>query len=123
MTAGTLALILVSVSLSALAQIAFKFGVGGAGGHPVPVGGAAAGLVNAMLTPGVVVGLALYGFGTLLWLTALARVDVSQAYPFVGLGFVLTAILGCVIFGDPLTPQRIAGILVVVGGVWLVAQS
>jgi multidrug transporter EmrE-like cation transporter len=123
MTAGTLALILVSVSLSALAQISFKLGVNGGWGRAVPAGGAAAGLVGSMLTPGVVVGLALYGFGTLLWLTALARVDVSQAYPFVGLGFVLTAILGYAMFGDPMTPQRIAGILVVVGGVWLVAQS
>jgi multidrug transporter EmrE-like cation transporter len=123
MTGATLALILVSVSLSALAQISFKLGVTGASSHPIPAGGMAAGLVNSMLTPGVVVGLALYGFGTLLWLTALARVDVSQAYPFVGLGFVLTAILGYAVFGDPLTPQRIAGILVVMGGVWLVAQS
>jgi multidrug transporter EmrE-like cation transporter len=122
MTLGTLGLILVSVSLSALAQISFKLGVTGAN-QAVPVGGAAAGLIGSLLTPGVMVGLALYGFGTLLWLTALARVEVSQAYPFVGLGFVLTAILGYVIFGDPLTPQRIAGILVVMGGIWLVAQS
>jgi multidrug transporter EmrE-like cation transporter len=123
MTGGTLGLILVSVSLSALAQISFKLGVSGAANQAVPVGGAAAGLIGSLLTPGVMVGLALYGFGTLLWLTALARIDVSQAYPFVGLGFVLTAILGYVIFGDPLTPQRIAGILVVMGGIWLVAQS
>jgi multidrug transporter EmrE-like cation transporter len=122
-TGGTLALILVSVSLSALAQISFKLGVTGAAGHPVVVGGMAGGLINSMLTPGVIVGLALYGFGTLLWLTALARVDVSQAYPFVGLGFVLTAILGYAFFGDALTPQRIVGIFVVMGGVWLVAQS
>jgi multidrug transporter EmrE-like cation transporter len=122
-TGGTLALILVSVSLSALAQISFKLGVTGAWSHPVVAGGVAGGLVNSMLTPGVIVGLALYGFGTLLWLTALARVDVSRAYPFVGLGFVLTAILGYAFFGDALTPQRIVGILVVMGGVWLVAQS
>jgi drug/metabolite transporter (DMT)-like permease len=122
-TWGTLAIILVSVSLSALAQISFKLGVTGAWSHPVAAGGMAGELVNSILTPGVIVGLGLYGCGTLLWLTALARVDVSQAYPFVGLGFVLTAVLGYVIFGEPLTPQRIAGILVVMGGVWLVAHS
>jgi drug/metabolite transporter (DMT)-like permease len=124
MTAVTLALILISVSLSALAQISFKMGVSGAAmNHSVNAGGVAAGLANSMLTPGVMVGLALYGCGTLLWLSALSRVDVSQAYPFVGLGFVLTAILGYMFFGEPLTPQRIAGIFVVMGGVWLVAQS
>ena len=123
MTGERSALILVSVSLSALAQISFKLGVARASGHAMPGGGVAAGLASSMLTPGVMVGLALYGCGTLLWLTALARVDVSQAYPFVGLGFVLTAVLGYMFFGEPLTPQRIAGILVVMGGIWLVAQS
>ena len=120
MTASTLALILVSVSLSALAQICFKFGVAASA---VSGGGVVAHLVHSIRTPGIMAGLALYGFGTLLWLTALGRVEVSQAYPFVGLGFVLTAILGCAIFGDAMGPQRIIGILVVVGGIALVAQS
>jgi multidrug transporter EmrE-like cation transporter len=120
---STLALILVSVSLSALAQISFKLGVTGASNHAVAGGGAVVVLANSMLTPGVLVGLALYGCGTLLWLTALTRVDVSLAYPFVSLGFVLTAILGYTFFGEPLTAERIAGILVVIGGVWLVAHG
>lgn len=122
MSGATLALILVSVSLSAVAQVCFKLGVtasAAAGGS----GGAVARLAQSILTPGIMVGLALYGLGTLLWLTALGRVEVSQAYPFVGLGFVLTAILGCAIFGDSLNPQRIAGILVVISGIALVAQS
>jgi multidrug transporter EmrE-like cation transporter len=120
---GTLALILVSVSLPALAQISFKLGVAGASSHTMAGGSAAVVLANSMLTPGVLVGLALYGCGTLLWLTALARVDVSQAYPFVGLGFILTAILGYMFFGEALSVERIAGILVVIGGVWLVAHG
>jgi multidrug transporter EmrE-like cation transporter len=122
MTASTLTLILVSVSLSALAQISFKFGVTAAAASGSG-SGMVAQLIHSMLTPGIVAGLALYGFGTLLWLSALGRVDVSQAYPFVGLGFVLTAILGYALFGDPLGPQRIVGILVVIAGIALVAQS
>jgi multidrug transporter EmrE-like cation transporter len=120
---ATLGLILISVGLSALAQISFKLGISGAWSHPVGAGGVAAELTNSIFTPGVMVGLGLYGLGTLLWLTALSRVDVSQAYPFVGLGFVLTAILGYLFFGEPLSAQKIAGIMVVIGGVWLVAQS
>jgi multidrug transporter EmrE-like cation transporter len=120
---ATLGLILISVGLSALAQISFKFGIAGAWTHPVGAGGVAAELTNSIFTPGVMLGLGLYGLGTLLWLTALSRVDVSQAYPFVGLGFVLTAILGYMCFGEPLTAERIAGIFVVIGGIWLVAHG
>lgn len=113
MTAATLALILVSVTLSALAQISFKFGVDAAGGR----------LLDALLTPGVLVGLALYGLGTLLWLSALGRVEVSQAYPFVGLGFVLTAALGGMLFGDAVTAQRLLGMVLVGGGIVLIARG
>jgi drug/metabolite transporter (DMT)-like permease len=116
MTASTLLLILVSVTLSAVAQISFKFGMSS-------VAARQAGLVEALFTPGVMVGLALYGLGTLLWLSVLSRTEVSQAYPFVGLGFVLTAILGHLLFNDAIGPQRILGIFVVIGGIVLVARS
>lgn len=122
MTWATFGLILFSVSLSALAQISFKAGILGAWSHPVGPGGVAAELTNSIFTPGVMVGLALYGLGTLLWLTALSHVGGSQAYPFVGIGFLLTAVLGDVFFGEPLSAQKIAGIMLVIGGVCLVAQ-
>src|SRR6185503_18298636 len=116
MTASTLLLILVSVTLSAAAQISFKLGMSSATAR-------SAGLAEALFTPGVMTGLALYGFGTLVWLSVLGRTEVSQAYPFVGLGFVLTAILGHVLFNDAIGPQRILGILLVIGGIILVARS
>ena len=76
MTLGTLCLILISVSLSALAQVSFKFGV--AGTASVTQAGVVAMLRHALLTPGVLSGLTLYGLGTLLWLSVLRRIDVSQ---------------------------------------------
>jgi hypothetical protein len=46
---ATLALILISVGLSALAQISFKFGISAAWSHPVGAGGVAAELTNSFL--------------------------------------------------------------------------
>ncbi|MFC7739068.1 EamA family transporter [Roseomonas sp. GCM10028921] len=80
-------------------------------------------LLHALTTPGVLGGLALYGLGTLLWLSALSRVEVSQAYPFVALGFALTAIFGRLIFDDALGPMRLFGILIVIVGVYVIARS
>lgn len=122
MAPSTLALILVSVTLSAFAQIAFKLGVTTVR-DGAPATSAPATLLGYLLSPGVIAGLALYGVGTLLWLGVLSRVEVSQAYPFVGLGFVLTAVLGAVLFGDALSAPRIAGTLLVVLGIVLIAGS
>lgn len=123
MTPGTLALILVSVTLSACAQALFKLGVA-----PTPGQGAAASsligaMVATLLRPGILGGLALYGVGTLVWLRALAQTELSKAYPFVGLGFVMTAALGYAVFNEALGPSRLIGIALVIAGVVLVGRS
>jgi multidrug transporter EmrE-like cation transporter len=116
MNAQTLSLILVAVTMSAAAQILFKIGLTG----PAPV---ASGVIGALLTPAIAGGLALYGVGTLVWLAALSRVEVSQAYPFVGLGFVLTALFGHYLFGDRLSLHRVAGVLLVILGIVVIART
>ena len=124
MTLSTLMLIWISVSLSALAQVAFKFGVSS---RPVrdalAVGGAPAAVLSFATSPAILGGLALYGVGTLLWLNVLARTELSQAYPFVGLGFVLTAFLGYALFNDSLGPTRLLGTALVITGIILVARG
>ena len=118
-------LIMVSVSLSAFAQIALKSGME----SPVIQRALAdsASRLNAVLAIGlngwVIFGLALYVLGAMVWLLVLARLDVSQAYPFVGLGFILTMLLGALLLGEDLSATRIAGTLLVVAGVLLVSRS
>jgi multidrug transporter EmrE-like cation transporter len=124
MTIRVLTLILTSVCLSALAQIAFKLGLSS---EKVRValseGGTAKVVASFAMTPTILGGLVLYGIGTLLWLNALARTELSQAYPFVGLGFVFTAFFGYALFNDALSPMRLTGTAVVIAGIVLVARG
>lgn len=124
MTGTTLALILVSVTLSACAQVLFKLGVAPVPGQAVLPGASLIGTVlGILLRPGVLGGLALYGIGTVIWLRALAQTELSQAYPFVGLGFVMTAALGYLLFNEAIGPTRLIGIALVIAGVVLVGRS
>ncbi len=125
LTWQVLALIVVAVGLSALAQVALKHGMAG---QPVQAalsgGGGAVAVVLAIATsPGVVIGLAMYGLSAVLWLFVLARVDLSVAYAFVALGFLLVMALGVLVFGEPLSARKVLGTLLVAGGIWLVATS
>jgi len=122
MSLPTLLLILVAVTMSAIAQILFKLGLMSTS-PAVPSPAAASGLLTVLLTPGVLLGLTLYGLGTLVWLTALGRVEVSQAYPFVGLGFVLTAIFGHFLFGDQISLMRATGIALVIAGIIIISRT
>ena len=119
-----LALALVSVSMSAVAQVMFKFGMAMPAVRDAIAAGGALGVARAVaLNWFILAGLSLYGLGTVLWLAVLSRAELSQAYPFVGLSFVLTAILGYYLFSDALTLMRIAGIALIVAGVVLVGRG
>ena len=117
-------LILASVTLAAVAQITLKIGMSSPrvtdalvdGNHWIKVS-------TIATTPAVVGGLALYLFGAILWLLVLAQIDVTQAYPFVGLGFLITMALGMMLLGESVSSARIAGTVLVATGVLLVARS
>lgn len=125
MTYRLLLLILASVSLSAVAQLCLKLGVraAGASGLATGVEGAGRGMAAFLTSPFVIVGLGLYGFGALLWLYVLARLPLSAAYPFVGLGFVMTMLIGLLALGETLSAGRVAGTLLIAVGCILVARS
>ena len=113
---------LISVSLSAIAQVTMKHGVS----RPEiqnTLSDPIAALGHLAFNGFVITGLALYGASAVLWLFALAKLDVSVAYPFVGLGFLLTMFLGAILFGEPVGAARVVGTVLVVTGVILVAQS
>ncbi len=124
MTGTMLLLILVSVGLGAVAQVLMKLGMTAAPMREALATGAAAPVVLAVLTsPGVMGGLFLYGIATVLWLGVLSRVELSQAFPFVGLSFVLAAVLGYFVFAEAVSAMRVAGIALIVAGVVLVGRG
>ena len=124
MNGTILLLILASVGLGAVAQVLMKLGMTAEPMREVLATGAPVRVVVAVLTsPGVMGGLALYGIATVLWLGVLSRVELSQAYPFVGLSFVLAAVLGYFVFADAVSATRVAGIALIVAGVVLVGRG
>lgn len=116
------ALILVSVTASAIAQLLLKRGMSQSGvlaainaGQPLQTAAAVAS------NPWVLCGLTLYLSGALVWLLVLARVDASYAYPFVGIGFILTLVLGKFILGEAVTSMQVGGTVLVTLGIALIA--
>jgi len=117
-------LIIFSVSLSSVAQIILKTGMSVPHTQEVLVQGSYTDIILSLLTNWQVIsGLGLYFIGALAWLFVLARVDVSFAYPFVGLGFILTMILGALVLSETISVSRLVGTFLVVLGVALVARS
>lgn len=121
MTLRLFMLIIASVSLSAIAQVALKIGTStAAGGRASGIGGEISSIIQS---PMVIVGLGLYGFGAVLWLFVLGRVPLSLAYPFVGIGFILTMAAGAFYLHESISVPRVVGTLLIALGCVLVARS
>lgn len=71
----------------------------------------------------IFLGLMLYGLGTMLWIFALSRVPLTVVYPFTALTFVLVYIGGVCILGEQTSPRAVSGVLLVMGGLYLVSSS
>jgi len=122
MKTTTILLILFSVSLSAGAQLLLKYGMSSAPIQRFLAAGNSGELFRAVACNAyVIAGLLLYGFGALVWLLVLSRIDVSLAYPFVGLGIVITMILAPLFLGEILTMPRILGGGLVVAGICILS--
>ena len=68
----------------------------------------------------VFIGISFYVIGNILWLVALSMADLSYIYPLVGTGYLITAILAWLFFGEALTPMRIIGIILISLGAYFV---
>jgi multidrug transporter EmrE-like cation transporter len=111
--------LIASVALSATAQLFLKLGAR-------KIAGASA-LIDlfrsAALSPPIWGGLALYGLSVALWIRVLSKLDLSVAYPFVGLGFLMTMAFGAIFLAENVSLTRIMGTALVAVGCILVARS
>jgi undecaprenyl phosphate-alpha-L-ara4N flippase subunit ArnE len=71
----------------------------------------------------LVLAAALIVAGALAWLTVLYRMDVSRAFPFLSLSFVLVVLVSRIGLREPVPASRWAGVVLIVIGVSFVAST
>jgi len=118
-----LALIMVDVALNVAGQLSLKYGMTQLGNFAISITTLPPVFLKAATNLHVLLGLFCYGMGFMVWLIVLAKAEVSYAYPMISLGYVFTAILAKVLFGEAVTLTRMAGILVTCLGVFIIARS
>lgn len=116
-------LILFTVLTNFLSQIMLKKGM-----TQINLGSlSSANILNAIpgiiFNPFVLGGLLMMVISMASHLLVLSKVDISFAYPFLGLSFVLITIWGHFVLAEPINLSKIAGVAFIVCGVVLVARS
>jgi drug/metabolite transporter (DMT)-like permease len=113
-------LILLGVLLNAVAQLCLKKGIHAAGDLNLQQGVVSL-VMKVGLQPWVLAGLSCYVISVVVWMGALAKVDVNFAYPFIALGFLANALLAKAWLGETIPPLRWVAIAIIMAGVALQA--
>lgn len=110
-----------SCILTALGQVAFKYGMDHMSTDRSV--NTVAMLVSVLCSPVIVLGFISFGVGAVIWLFVLARLELSYAVPLSALTYVLVLIAGVLLFKEPLSVAKILGTLLVMAGVGVIASQ
>lgn len=118
-----LPLILFTVLTNAAAQIMLKKGMMSIGGVPLEASSAFATALRIVFTPWVFLGLCTFVVSMASHLIVLSRVELSFAYPFLSLAYVVVAVYAYFVFKEDVNSFRIAGIALICMGTILISRS
>jgi multidrug transporter EmrE-like cation transporter len=114
-----LAWIVASVMCSSLAHLALKLGA-------VRLD-FSAGLTDVILhlatNSWLIAGTALHILALGLWVLGLRHVELTVAYPFISLGFILVSLLSWMFLNESVSAARLMGMLLICAGVVLIART
>jgi len=115
--------ILISVFFSVAGQLLLKVGMNKLGSVTLNMNLFFPILWRMLTNPAVFFGLALYFVGTIFWLAALSRAELSYAYPFASLSYVIMLVASWMMFDEKITLARIIGTVLICIGVLVIYRN
>lgn len=119
----TIALLTIPAITGVAGQLMLKIGMSQMGALEISMAAVPSIAWRMATSPWVMGGMVIYVSGIFFWLLALNRVDLSYAYPFASLSYVLIFLSSWLLLGEQITMPRVMGMLVICLGVVLVARS
>jgi len=111
----------ISILSTATAQVLIKYGALQTGG--INFARFFETFLKVALNPFIIAGFFVLFFGFLFWVTVLAKLDLSLAYPAVATAYIIVTILSAIIFAETISPLRWLALVIIVLGVILLSQS
>jgi multidrug transporter EmrE-like cation transporter len=111
----SLVLVVIFTLISAIAQACLKTGATALGSAPT--------LLGILRDYPLILGLSLYGVGTMLMILALRHGELSVLWPVISLSYVWVAVISVVWFHEPMNLPKAAGVAVIIFGVAILGRG
>jgi drug/metabolite transporter (DMT)-like permease len=112
-----------TVLFTVYGQLVVKWQVSKAGALPTAFSAKMLFFAKLILNPWIMSGMAAAFLAMLCWLSAMSKFELSYAYPFMSLAFVLVLILSAVLFHETVTVPKVLGLALVVGGIIVASRG
>ncbi|PHV07829.1 hypothetical protein CSQ96_08020 [Janthinobacterium sp. BJB412] len=115
--------IALTIALTVYGQIAIKMQVLQAGALPADGAGKLAFLLRLLLNPWIISAFAAAFLASIAWMGAMTKFQLSHAYPFMSLNFVIVLALSAGLFHEPMSMTRLVGVALICVGTVVAAQG
>jgi len=104
-------------------QAIIRWQVGLAGALPETLEGKGFFVLKLLLNPWIVTAITATFFSGIAWMLAMTKFEVSYAYPWVSLNFILMLALGVFVFGESFSVMKCIGTLLIIAGVVFIGKG
>lgn len=112
-----------TIVFTVYSQLIMRWQVQLAGALPEDVSGKVHYVAHLLLNPWVLSGVAATFLAGVSWMLAMTKFEISYAYPWVSLNFLLMLLLGVLLFDESLNAAKILGTLLVITGIVVIARG
>ena len=115
--------IFATIFFTVYGQIMLKWRISKYGSLPPDVGDKVIFLLKLLFDPLILSGFVSAFVASLFWMAAMTKFDISYAYPFMSLSFVLVFLLSVILFHESVNAYKIAGLALIVLGIIVTSKA
>ena len=115
--------IIFTIVLTVYGQILIKWQVLKAGAFPDDGAEKIWFLLHLLLNPWVISAFLAALLASVTWMAAMTKLQLSHAYPFMSLAFILVMLFSSLLFNEPITTPKVVGLVLVMAGLAIGSQG
>lgn len=111
------------IAFTVCGQLLLKWQVAKAGAFPASLPERISFLIRLVFNPWIVSGLVAGFLAFLSWMAAMTKFELSYAYPFMSLAFVLVLFFSALLFHEAITVPKILGVSLIMLGIIVASRG
>jgi len=112
-----------TIIFTVYSQLIMRWQVGLAGPLPVDLSGKLSYVGYLLINPWVISGVVATFFAGVSWMLAMTKFEISYAYPFISLNFLIILVAGYLLFSESMSGIKLIGTGLVILGLIVIAKG